>query len=384
MSGIRREAIEPANADIWKIHIGFPRGRRTPPGGPAGTPYRPWASCVERENIQAGATACHQVFPVHTESVVIMDDPPRNHAMSDRAGFLGSLLDTLDDQIAVLDAAGRIIYVNAAWVRFGQANGMAEGHDWIGDSYLQVCSDSANAGDAVACSAHAGILAMLRGEMEHFQFEYPCHSPVERRWFLMRMTPLHGVVPRHYVVSHLNITQRKLVEERMEALSLTDPLTGLANRRHFALFLHEEWLRNMRERTPLTLVMFDLDYFKRFNDTHGHVAGDHYLSEFGAILRRHARRPADLATRYGGEEFALILGNTDLHVGEMIAGAVLVEVTALRERMPPGATATTASAGVACVTPASGMKEALLIEWADQAVYQSKQAGRNRVTARVA
>jgi diguanylate cyclase (GGDEF)-like protein/PAS domain S-box-containing protein len=296
--------------------------------------------------------------------------------MMQDTGFHGLLLDCLDDQIAVIDAAGRIVYVNQAWVLFGQGNGLARDHDWIGVNYLQVCSVSAADGETDAQRAYDGILAVLRGETEHFYYEYPCHSPTERRWFLMRLAPLRGAAQRHFVVSHVNITERKLIEEQVEAQSLTDPLTGLANRRRFDRYLHQEWLRSQREQTPISLILLDLDHFKAYNDAFGHLAGDDYLRHVGRLLDQHARRPADLAARYGGEEFALVLGNTDLAGARQAGEALRADIAELHT---PLGHAVSASAGVFCTVPHPGESEQTLVSRADQALYQAKQAGRNRV-----
>jgi diguanylate cyclase (GGDEF)-like protein len=299
--------------------------------------------------------------------------------MPEQSDFLGLLLDCLDDQIAVLNADGGIVYVNQSWVRFGEGNGLPVMHRWLGTNYLGVCSTSADCGDVGARQAYEGIQRVLRGELDHFHYEYPCHSPSERRWFLMRMVPLRGMAQPYFVVSHVNITERKLIEEQVEAQSLTDPLTGLANRRRFDLFLHDEWLRSLREQSPISLVMLDLDHFKAFNDTFGHVAGDAYLRQVGDILRHHARRPTDLAARYGGEEFALVLGNTDQTGAEMAAEAVRADIAGLARQRAEGVVATSASAGVICTVPQQGEPEVCLVDGADQALYQAKRLGRNRV-----
>lgn len=297
------------------------------------------------------------------------------------ADFFSLLLDCLDDQIAVLDAAGRIAYVNRAWVRFGRENGQPADCDWIGTDYLAVCQASATAagGDADAAKAHAGIRRVLAGEADSFYHEYPCHSPEVRRWFLMRIVPLRGAAARFCVVSHVNITERKLAEEAIEAQALSDQLTGLANRRHFDRFLHQEWQRSLRDRTPISLVLLDLDHFKHYNDSLGHVAGDAYLRGVGRVLGRHMRRPTDLAARYGGEEFALILGSTDQRGALHAAESVRTGIAALRDELACGPLVTSASAGVACTVPASSGDAGLLVELADAALYRAKQSGRDRV-----
>lgn len=299
--------------------------------------------------------------------------------MSEQAGFLGMLLDCLEDQIAVLDASGQIIYVNHSWVRFGIDNGQPHDFVWVGTNYLKACHASAICGDADARTAYEGIHRVLGGEADNFHHEYPCHSPTQQRWFLMRLVPLRSQAEPYFVISHVDITQRKLIEEQVEALSLVDQLTGLANRRHFDRFLHDEWHRNMREQSPISLIMFDLDHFKTYNDTRGHQAGDDFLRRVGAILRHHARRPTDLAARYGGEEFVLILGNTDLGGAAIAAESARASIAGLSTELDCGDCTTSASAGVTCTIPTPGKLEGILIELADHALYRAKQSGRNLV-----
>lgn len=291
------------------------------------------------------------------------------------------LLDSLEDQIALLDQQGLICYVNAAWKRFGEENGAPPNLNWIGINYLQVCTTSANRGDALADAAYQGIYKVISGQAENFYIEYPCHSPSQQRWFMMRIVPLTGSTGGPlWVISHINITQRKIAEEHLAQITLQDELTNLANRRFLDRFLHNEWQRNMRSQTPISLLMIDLDHFKDYNDTHGHPAGDQCLIKVGQALKGFSRRPTDLSARYGGEEFTLVLGETDLSVA-------MKEAEALREaicKLQLGSTGNlciSASIGVACTVPQQGQDENKLLRAADLALYQAKNRGRNQCVA---
>lgn len=298
--------------------------------------------------------------------------------MPEQTALHSLLLDSLDEQIAVIDSEGNIVYVNRAWTTFGIENGLASASSGVGSNYLKVCNASGSSGDSLAGEAEQGLRDVMSGKRASFYFEYPCHSPTEKRWFMMRATPLQGASGSLYVISHNNITQRKLAEEQIEYLSLHDPLTGLANRRHFNQFLSSEWRRNARNRSPLSFIMLDLDHFKDYNDELGHLAGDQCLVKVGQALRAFSGRPGDLAVRYGGEEFGLLLGDTGLEESAKVAEAVRKEIYGLN-LCYRGTRRITVSAGVASAIPDSGQTEIFLVREADTALYRAKQLGRNQV-----
>lgn len=165
---------------------------------------------------------------------------------------------------------------------------------------------------------------------------------------------------------------------RAERLSVTDKLTGLYNRRRFDESLQDEALRAERYRHPLALVILDVDHFKRYNDRHGHPRGDGVLKQLGRVLLR-TKRSTDMAFRYGGEEFCLLLPETGLSEARELSERVRVAVERedfLGEHTQPGARLT-ASFGVA--TLASGEEPRTLVQRADDALYRAKEHGRNRV-----
>lgn len=169
--------------------------------------------------------------------------------------------------------------------------------------------------------------------------------------------------------------------EELERLSRQDSLTGLANRRRFDPELHEEWLRARRSGEPLTLVMCDLDYFKPYNDRYGHARGDEVLVKVARVLQSELRRSSDLAARYGGEEYALILPNTAAGDAQAVLAQIRAGLAALglvHEASPFGRI--TMSFGIACHQPGSEFASAEdLLVAADQALYRAKAAGRDRV-----
>jgi len=175
----------------------------------------------------------------------------------------------------------------------------------------------------------------------------------------------------------------RLANEELLRLSLTDPLTGLANRRVFNQTLEKEFARLRRSGAPISLIMLDVDHFKALNDSEGHQRGDDYLVALGAALHGAARRQIDVAARCGGEEFALILPATDAADALRIAEEVRIRVMRLNlpHRASPVAPFLTVSAGVATGTMNGWNTPESLVAAADQALYRAKGTGRNRVEA---
>jgi diguanylate cyclase (GGDEF)-like protein len=174
------------------------------------------------------------------------------------------------------------------------------------------------------------------------------------------------------------IENARLFEETRQ-LSITDPLTGLANHRQFYDQLGREFRRSQRYRRPLTLLMLDLDRFKQFNDTYGHLAGDQALRQTAEVLRQNARS-VDILARYGGEEFAIILPETEASRALIQAERIRAAVAGHRLDGLEGEAAkgVTVSVGLAALTPAMKRIEDL-VQAADDALYRAKSGGRNRI-----
>lgn len=169
---------------------------------------------------------------------------------------------------------------------------------------------------------------------------------------------------------------------RYERLASTDALTGLANRRRFDEVLETEWKRAGRVRASLSLIMLDIDYFKAFNDTYGHPAGDRCLQQVARTLSDVVKRPCDIVARYGGEEFIALLPSTDATGGIALAESLRGGVAGLQiVHAASSFGALTASVGVATVVPTRGDPPETLVGAADAALYEAKRGGRNRVCA---
>lgn len=174
--------------------------------------------------------------------------------------------------------------------------------------------------------------------------------------------------------------QTRFEAEKLSELALTDPLTGLANRRCFDAALLAEYERAAREQQPLALLIVDIDHFKAFNDTRGHAAGDECLKTVACTLRDHCSRPGDLVCRWGGEEFAIVLPGNDRQGAAHVARELVEVVAALRlDHGNSGAAShVTISVGAASVMPAGAFDAQDLVRNADEALYAAKHSGRNR------
>jgi diguanylate cyclase (GGDEF)-like protein len=183
----------------------------------------------------------------------------------------------------------------------------------------------------------------------------------------------------------LTLIRQQLEEKNklLERLSTLDTLTGLANRRRFDDALQQEWKRAARDGSSLSLIFCDIDFFKGYNDTYGHQAGDDCLCRVARALAEVVNRPADLAARYGGEEFVILLVDTVLEGAVFLAEKMRLRIESLRiaHRSSGLGAFLTASFGVASLVPRAGIQPEDLIAIADHALYAAKQQGRNKVVA---
>ncbi|MFZ4963630.1 MULTISPECIES: sensor domain-containing diguanylate cyclase [Pseudomonas] len=175
-----------------------------------------------------------------------------------------------------------------------------------------------------------------------------------------------------------NRHQLQAANAQLQTLSSTDRLTGLYNRGHWEESLKVAHARHQRHGNPTSLVMFDIDHFKRVNDTYGHQAGDKVIEQVAQLVREHVR-DSDVAGRYGGEEFGVVLSDTDKAGGRFFAERLRKAVEALEVLHEGQVIRFTISLGVADLSRPS-VTHADLIAWADQALYTSKKSGRNCVT----
>lgn len=293
----------------------------------------------------------------------------------------GAVLDALTASICVVDNKGVIVAVNGAWRQFSNDNG-GKGA-FLGENYLHVCRRATGPGAQGAYRFAQSIEDVLAGKLHRFETEYPCHSRHERRWFFARVTRLDTAnsdgVTSAAVISHQDVTARKLLELELKHLAESDELTGLKNRRRFFADIEKAFERLNHADIPASLFIVDLDHFKTINDTHGHSVGDEALCHAAEQFRRAIRR-RDLLARIGGEEFAVLLPNTDEWGAIMVAERVRALIAASTMKAQVGTISLTVSIGVTSLRKDDRNAEDALGR-ADRALYRAKEEGRNRVRA---
>ncbi len=264
-----------------------------------------------------------------------------------------------------IEASAASLAPSDCWaLRCGRPHQLSRGHEGI------ACAHT----DAAGGDWHLCVPLMAQGEalgVLYFRVDAghdPSGDHVERRHFYFN-------VAETLSLALANIRLRETLQHQ----AIRDPLTGLFNRRYFQETLRRELHRASRAKQPLSVVLLDIDHFKRFNDTYGHDAGDVALKVVGEILQGRTRA-GDVACRHGGEEFALAFPGLPAEIAAERVEAIrreieLRDIVFLGERVDP----VTISAGIA-VYPAHAMEMEALMRVADQALYKSKEAGRNRFT----
>lgn len=299
--------------------------------------------------------------------------------------YYRELFASISEAIVVVDRDGRILEVNAEFCKvFGYAAEEAE------DRFV----DDLIAPEGDASSAATLTEAVARGEKITLETvrRRKDGSPVHVS--LLALPVATGPGEALVFAVYRDITDRKRAElalaesrhqleeayHQLELISNLDGLTGIPNRRYFENFYGLEWRRLCREGKPISLIMVDIDYFKRFNDTYGHLAGDRCLKRVAQALRV-VNRAGDLVARFGGEEFIAVVSGTRLEDARKIAEQMRNRVKALQipHSHSKAADHVTVSLGVACEVPVPHADPMEAVLKADQALYLAKAKGRDRV-----
>lgn len=276
------------------------------------------------------------------------------------------------EAIVVLDPKFRVLRVNPAYERLSGRRA----EDVLGKLPPTLLQDPTLM-QRVSAAIAAG---------DHWQEEIWAYRPDGTRYPVGALAEIvrnaEGEI-EHFIVVLQDLSEQKEIEDRLRELSATDGLTQIANRRTFDDWLAREWERAIRQGTLLSVVMTDIDFFKRYNDRYGHVAGDTCLQKVAAALKSGVRHIGDLVARYGGEEFVVVLPGADAAAARAVAEALraAIESLALPHAGNPDTGVVTISLGVATMRPTHDVQPTALVELADQKLYEAKAGGRNRVEA---
>ncbi|AWJ83972.1 hypothetical protein TSH58p_10845 [Azospirillum sp. TSH58] len=290
-----------------------------------------------------------------------------SHELSLTRSKLGDMLDLLPAGLLIHQEMG-IVFANQEAARIlGQS-----GDALVGRHFLDFVEES-----GIDDQRDAFLRCLRKRELVRSQDGVMMSADGQRTCVQVSMSPLPwDGLPVIYVLIN-DVTALKESEERLRRLSITDSLTGVSNRRHFVEAAEQELARARRYGRPVTLLMLDLDHFKSINDTHGHAVGDEALRAFTAASRA-LLRENDLLGRTGGEEFAILLPETDIAGARMVAERIRRRTAELAVPAGDETVRFTVSIGVACCAAGTRDVDAMLSS-ADEALYRAKAAGRNRV-----
>lgn len=293
--------------------------------------------------------------------------------MAAAAAFSREILDTLREPVVIVDGAAMIVAVNRAWREWPHVAGGE------GAAYLSLVLRP----DVMITKSHelalsAAVEAVLEGIAEDRECDIRLgDAGGAEQWFTIRIRAFHRGSGRHALIAHTDISRLKRAEQELRQLAITDGLTQIANRRHFDERIQEELDRSRRYGRPLVLLLLDIDHFKKVNDTYGHPAGDAVLRRVADVCRA-STRTLDLVARFGGEEFAMLLPETDVPGALQLAERIREEIAALPVSYGRHVIQVTASIGLAATQNGDRGCDQLL-KSADEMLYAAKQGGRNRV-----
>ena len=276
--------------------------------------------------------------------------------------------DRLSACAAVIGGDGTILDTNEAWRLFAHLNGGSSAGTGRGVNYLSTCDAAAAAAVDGAAVVAAGLGEILSGDREHLEFEYPCPSPIEDRWFLLSASSAPVDAGAGAVVFHVDMTAHKLMTDRLLSLAETDLLTGLPNRRVAIRTIEEQLALAHGAGRPVSVMFFDINDFKSVNDRYGHHAGDELLAKVASRTSR-AVRENDRLCRFGGDEFVLVC--PELTSGQASALAERLRIV-MSEPFQIGANEVLTGVSVGVASSTNGSTVDALLSAADAEMYIDK------------
>jgi diguanylate cyclase (GGDEF)-like protein len=299
------------------------------------------------------------------------------------------IVETLSQGLFVLDQEMKVVY----WNRWMEQHARISRDEVLGRSIFELYPDTLKKGlkwkvDSVF---KLGNYAFFSQRLHQYLFPMPTTRYLETGFSHMQqnviIAPLHDQdrKVKRVAVSVIDNTDaviyRKRLEEtsaRLEQMSRTDHLTGLSNRLHLMERLKEEVAFHERHDEPLSLGILDVDFFKKVNDTYGHICGDEVLIKFAQMFSD-SLRTYDIIGRYGGEEFCLVLPKTPLEEAIMVLDRLRIKIGTHEFTWDKHTFSRTISIGVTTATGREGISPELLLQEADDALYRAKESGRNRI-----
>lgn len=283
-----------------------------------------------------------------------------------------ALMDHTEDFIFIIDAESARVEEENANVRRLLGYGLSSEHPYY---FYWLCST------VVSLKKWRELLEDHKTE-QAFQYETELKSRMGHRTIArVKVKFFEQDGRKKIMIVAQDISKQKRVEDELRQLARTDALTQIPNRRYLDEKIEEIWRLLVREKRPLAVIMLDVDYFKRYNDSAGHLMGDQCLKSISMCLRQVVNRPQDFVARYGGEEFAVLLPFTNLEGAQIIGKRIQESILGLELVHPdsPMGKIVTISQGIAAGFPTSEMNPAQFFEAADEALYLAKENGRNRI-----
>jgi len=282
------------------------------------------------------------------------------------------------NSIAVLQRNGSVIAHSDPAVQFGQPTSSIAVIGALGTVYMRTVIEGSVFHTLIPLGERGEAIVDIAWNRNNF--DSAVRNILKYSVLLFVLSVLTASLSCGYFLNKV-IVQLEDIRQKLETLSITDALTGLANRRHFDEVLTKEYYRHVRSGHELSLILLDIDHFKAFNDNYGHVKGDECLQQVAKVIADYSNRAADLAARYGGEEFVCILPDTDLDGAVIIAEKIRLGIQALAIPHTGSniAECVTASFGVVALECISDGSPIDIVTKADELLYKAKSLGRNRI-----